>query len=362
VVTSDRVTEFWIFFAGQSLTGVVMPFIGLNVVTLFAVNWFGEKERTLAGTIAVLANIVGPSLAFGIAPAVVTHGSEIPTFLLAQAGICTACAFGIIFVYVERPPSPPSSTAEDDAALAAASGGNFKQFVADLRVRPIFIDFIRLSALSRCLSLQECFRQKWFIVLLIGYGLGYGSLQSFITLINQISIPEGYTSDQAGFFGVAVVLASIVGALAVGAILDKTRKYVFVIRVVGVAALISFTALTFLLRPERFGLIIGICCILGASAVALVPACLEAAVEVTFPVAEATPTGLLSTHARLTFLCRVLIAFIICRHDWHCSICGRNCYHEQAARSRGTVQNGERHVFQFGTFCCWRRFLARFQW
>lgn len=119
-------------------------------------------------------------------------------------------------------------------------------------------------------------------------------MQSFITLLNQISIPEGYSSDQAGFFGVAIVLSSIVGALSVGAILDKTRRYVFVIRVVGVVSAITFTALTFLLRPDRFGLIVGICCVLGASAVALVPACLEASVEVTFPVAEATPTGLLS--------------------------------------------------------------------
>lgn len=274
VVTDDHLVEFWIFFSGQSLLGVVMPFIGLNVVTLFSVNWFGQNERTLAGTIAVLANIVGPSLAFGIAPAVVTNGSEIPIFMLAQAGVTTASCFLLLFIFQERPPSPPSSAAEDDTALALTNSSSISQFLHDLK---------------------DCFREKWFIVLLIGYGLGYGALQSFITLLNQISIPEGYTSDQAGIFGVAIVLASIFGALLVGGILDKTRRYAFVIRVVGVVALASFICLTFLLRPGRYGLIIGICCVLGASAVAIVPACLEAAVEVTYPVPEATPTGLLST-------------------------------------------------------------------
>lgn len=116
-----------------------MPFIGLNVVTLFAVNWFGEKERTLASTIAVLANIVGPSLAFGIAPAVVTSGNQIPNFMLVQAGVCTACSFAVIFIFIERPPSPPSSTAADDAAISAATGGSIKQFASDLKVRRYFL-------------------------------------------------------------------------------------------------------------------------------------------------------------------------------------------------------------------------------
>jgi hypothetical protein len=84
-MTPERLYQFWILFGGQVMLGVALPFVGLNVVTVLATNWFSESERTIGGTIAMLANILGPAVAFGVCPAIVKSGPDIQTLLLAEA-------------------------------------------------------------------------------------------------------------------------------------------------------------------------------------------------------------------------------------------------------------------------------------
>jgi len=51
--------RFWVAFGGQILIGMAQPFMGMNCITLLAANWFGEKERTIAVSIAGLFNVIG---------------------------------------------------------------------------------------------------------------------------------------------------------------------------------------------------------------------------------------------------------------------------------------------------------------
>jgi hypothetical protein len=92
----------------------------------------------------------------------------------------------VIVAFRAKPPTPPSSAASVDAKHEAKEkkltfGASIKQFFTEL---------------------FQCFKEVYFIILLLGYGLGYGAIQSLLTLINQITIPEGYNTDQAGWFGV----------------------------------------------------------------------------------------------------------------------------------------------------------------
>jgi MFS family permease len=265
-MTPERIYQFWILFGGQCMLGIALPFVGLNVVTVLATNWFSENERTIGGTIAMLANILGPAVAFGVCPAIVKTGTDIQTLLLAEAiAITVVCpyhmwraarnflpncfisAFLVIIAFRAKPPTPPSSAAvvedkHDTAEKKLSFIGGVKIFFVDL---------------------FACFKELHFVILLVGYGLGFGAIQSLMTLINQISIPEGYDTDQAGLFGVALVVASIFGALIAGGILDKTRRYVMVLRIVLVGALGCAAWLTFDLRPNRFPVLMACCALLG---------------------------------------------------------------------------------------------------
>lgn len=219
-VSSDRSVQFWVFFVGQALLGLVTPFIGLNVITTVTALWFGTDERAIAATVAIVANIVAPALAFGVAPAVVTDGSYIGLYLLGEAAFGSAASFGILFIFVEKPPSPPSSTAETSDGHNSHKSDEEKTFIGTLK------QFGR--------DMKKCMTSIWFVVLLVGYAFGSGSVGALVALINQVSIPEGYSGTEAGLFGVAIVASSIVGALAAGFYLDRARRYILVLRSFGV--------------------------------------------------------------------------------------------------------------------------------
>jgi MFS transporter, FLVCR family, MFS-domain-containing protein 7 len=218
-VSQDRTVQFWVFFVGQALLGLVTPFIGLNVITTVTSLWFGTSERAIAATVAIVANIVAPALAFGIAPAVVVTGSYISIYLLGEAAFGSAAAFGILFIFVEKPPTPPSSTAETSDGHKANKTDEEKSFWGTLK------QYGR--------DMKTIITSFWFVVLLTGYAFGSGAVGALVALINQVSTPEGYSGTEAGLFGVAIVASSIFGALAAGFFLDRTRRYILVLRSFG---------------------------------------------------------------------------------------------------------------------------------
>src|SRR5687768_117744 len=89
----------WIIFVGQCITAIARPFIG-NASTLFASNWFGEKERATATSVGSFFSVLGSAAIFGIAPWLVSANSEIGMAVLLGVEATIAGVLLVVFVAV----------------------------------------------------------------------------------------------------------------------------------------------------------------------------------------------------------------------------------------------------------------------
>jgi hypothetical protein len=113
--------------------------------------------------------VVGAGLIYGVGPAVVSAGSDIPPLMLGQAIASTVLAALTALVFRGRPPVPPTPS----AATVAASETQHTGFLS--HVKAVFMD-------------------RNFVVLFWTFGLGFGVFTGFSGLINQIVLPLGYTN------------------------------------------------------------------------------------------------------------------------------------------------------------------------
>jgi hypothetical protein len=137
-------------------------------------------------------------------------------------------------------------------------------------------------------EIKSCFRQRSFVTLLAVLGVGYGMFVGLWSTMQELVI----STPLAAWIGISFVGGGIVGAALAGFIIDKWRIYQSVLSVGSAGALASMVLFFFGL-PSNESWLIGSAVAAGFFIIALLPVSFEAAVEVTFPVNEATSAGLL---------------------------------------------------------------------
>eukprot|EP01116_Phalansterium_solitarium_P011582 TRINITY_DN27303_c0_g1_i1.p1 TRINITY_DN27303_c0_g1~~TRINITY_DN27303_c0_g1_i1.p1 ORF type:complete len:455 (-),score=90.73 TRINITY_DN27303_c0_g1_i1:103-1275(-) len=259
---------FWLVFVGSALVSIANPPLLIGGPKL-AANWFGEKERTVATSIAALSNLLGMAASYGMSVGIVKEGKDFAWLYLWQAIIATGCSALGFFLFREKPAQPPSASCDVEK-------NNFKD------------------------SFKKAVRNRPFVVLVFSFGFGYGIFTGLFTVMDQLVGPQGYGEIDAGLFGIIMICSGVAGAGVAGAFLDTTRRYKTAILTlyfgtgIGLALFYSSlfpTVLKFV--PQTRGMIMGSATILGFFAIALMPACMEAGVEVTYPMPEATVTAML---------------------------------------------------------------------
>mmetsp|Transcript_28707 Transcript_28707/g.61998 ORF Transcript_28707/g.61998 Transcript_28707/m.61998 type:complete len:287 (+) Transcript_28707:318-1178(+) len=149
-----------------------------------------------------------------------------------------------------------------------------------------------------------------FVLLMVAFGLGYGAVNAFTTLINQILLPIGYSDDEIGYIGAAMGLG-IIGSLVVGAIMDATKRFVLILKVCGVTAAVFLGVFVVVLYATSKTPAVLAALVLGAFAFAsvpLVPLCIEVGVETLYPLPESVPTSFLWLSGNLLGLIQVVSA------------------------------------------------------
>jgi FLVCR family MFS transporter 7 len=96
------------------------------------------------------------------------------------------------------PPTPPSPSA------AANSRNEKRPYLADLKL---------------------LVTNKYYLMLLFCFAIFVGIFNAMSTLLNQIVTPYGYSDDQAGYMGVAMILGGLIGAIAMAIFVDKTKLH-----------------------------------------------------------------------------------------------------------------------------------------
>ncbi|KAL6408460.1 major facilitator superfamily transporter [Ilyonectria robusta] len=129
----------------------------------------------------------------------------------------------------------------------------------------------------------------WLV--LIPFVIYVGCFNSISTLLNQIMEPYGFSDDQAGIGGAAMIIVGLVASAISSPILGRTKAFVLAIRLIFPIAGICY--LVFIWMPET-GSVVGpyiVLSILGAASFSLLPVALELLIELSHPLSpEVTST------------------------------------------------------------------------
>ncbi|KAG0271794.1 hypothetical protein BGZ95_000350 [Linnemannia exigua] len=266
---------------GQVIAAGAQPFF-LSLPPKFAAVWFSDQGRTTATMIGSVSNALAAALAQLIIP-IVTNNEDPSTMshtTLFTAILAIVALIPALFV-ADRPPTPPSPSAAE--ALQDTAEEPFK------------------------ISLKKVGTNKQFLLLMIIFGSLVGVFNTVTSLIATFTKPYGYENTQAGYFGAAMVIAGLIGAGISGPVIDKTKQYKSLSKTCIPLATAFLIALIFVVRRDCLAGIMAVMVFIGLCAFAVLPAALELAVEITYPVTPASSASILWAFGQL---CAIIMLFV----------------------------------------------------
>eukprot|EP00111_Clytia_hemisphaerica_P022741 TCONS_00066934-protein len=254
--------RFTIVLVAQILSACVQPFV-LSMPTKIAALWFGDHERTIANTIATMANPLGVLVANGIAAGIVSKEDDIGLLLIVTGAPAVITALLAIFgIWSSKPPTPPSPSA---------------------LIEPV----------SFFVGIKTILKQKKFMLLALTSGMGIAAFSSISTIVQQLICPQGYSDTTAGILGALVIVGGFVGAGLSGYYVDNTRKYIDISKILGI--LFGFSGSLCLIAVNLRDMVAFnyiAFTLYGLTGLGVLPVFLELGVECTYPVDEATSSGI----------------------------------------------------------------------
>ncbi|XP_074131009.1 solute carrier family 49 member A3 isoform X1 [Sminthopsis crassicaudata] len=255
---------FTYFMIGQSFCAVAQVLVIFSPAKLAAL-WFPEHQRATANMIATMSNPLGVLLANMGSPALVKKEEDIPLML----GVCIipaaiACFLSSAFIWESVPPTPPS---------AGAATSTSEPFLSGMWI---------------------LLRNKAYVILALCFGGGIGAFSAFSALLEQILCVKGYSNEFSGLCGALFIMFGIIGALALGLYVDKTKQFIETTKVgfcLTTLAAIAF-ALVSQIQDQKVWVAV-VCSLFGFFGFSICPISFELAVECSYPVGEATSTGLI---------------------------------------------------------------------
>lgn len=233
------------------------PFV-LNSVTKVGARWFPLSERATQAGISVLAQFVGIIFAMAATPFILKkYGME--NMLLFYGVIALLGSALFLLFNKERPPTPPCPDGRDER--------------------------IPFSA-----GLRHIFKQRDMMILLIIFFSVLGIFNAVTTWIEQIIRPRGFSIEQAGIIGAAMMLGGIFGAAIIPLLSDKLQKRkLFIV----ITMLFSIPGLVGLSFAANYSCLMLSSVVLGFFLLAGGPMGFQYSAEICYPAPEATSQGLL---------------------------------------------------------------------
>lgn len=145
---------------------------------------------------------------------------------------------------------------------------------------------------------KKIMKDKNFIKLIVTFGILFGTINTYGTIIGIITNKFGYSDDNASLFGAVFIIGGLIGCAILGAFVEVTRKYKTAMIMIGVIAVLAPLGLMgTLFTGEVWPVCIG-AFVLGFD-LAILPVGIDFGVEITYPIAEPISTGLLMSFAQL---------------------------------------------------------------
>jgi cyanate permease len=249
--------NYTIVLIATVMLSIAQPFI-INAITTMSARWFPVHERATATGIAMLAQFIGIMGGMAVSP-ILAASLGIKT-MLTWYGVLAFASFIIFFLLYREKPSTPPSASEKEERFKMREG------------------------------LKLVFKTREGIFLLVIFTFGLATFNTVSTWIEQIIIPRGFNSIQAGTLGGIMMVTGIVGCIVLPLLSDKTRRrkpYLLIGVAMIVPGLLGFTFV------QTFTLLLLSGAILGFFQLGLAPIIMEVASDVCKPAPEATSQGVL---------------------------------------------------------------------
>jgi len=262
-------TIYVLVLCGQLLVGLAQPFV-MAAAAQLSNECFGPTERGLATSIAILAQVIGQALVFLLGPAV--------GFYPLVLGELVACGLHLPLLWLWL-----LCGAKDHAAAPSTEASS-------PRSRPRGWASAARDATLPCNALWT---HPAFVVLALSSGVCIGLFWSLALVFVELLGPLGYSETQAGYATFAFLLAGGVSLVGIGIVLDRTHAYRSATLGCIYVACVCSLALALVIEPGDVvspGLLAA-CAVLGMALTALQAVALETAAEVTYPMPEATSSG-----------------------------------------------------------------------
>ncbi|KAI0112481.1 major facilitator superfamily domain-containing protein [Nemania sp. FL0031] len=248
---------FGVVMFGQILIGLAQPFV-LSAPTRYSDLWFTNRGRVAATALPSLANPFGAALGQLVVPFLATGPGDVSNAVIYITIFSVVLALPSFFI----PASPPTP--------AGPSGDTPK---ASLR-----------SSLHLLKSVE-----LWLI--LIPYAIYVGFFNSISSLLNQILVPYGFSSDDAGIAGAVLIVVGLVASAITSPIIDRTKAFLPAIKIAVPIIGLSYLAFIFVPPTRQLAGPYVVLAILGAASFSLVPVALELLCELGHPMSpEITAT------------------------------------------------------------------------
>jgi cyanate permease len=139
-------------------------------------------------------------------------------------------------------------------------------------------------------GLRHILRQRQMLLLAVLFFIGLGIFNAVTTWIEQILAPRGFSEEQAGMAGAAMILGGILGASILPPLSDRMRK-----RVPFLTAAIFFTipGLAGLAFATNYTVLLCSSFVLGFSSMSAGPIGFQYGAELSHPAPESTSQGIL---------------------------------------------------------------------
>ncbi|KXS22519.1 MFS general substrate transporter [Gonapodya prolifera JEL478] len=257
----SRSTSYILAVTGQVFTCFSQPFT-LNASTKLAAEWFGERERATANTLAQLGNPIGLAIIYLVAPVIVGDSHDGVSTLNMVVFIVCACCSALSLLMRDKPPTPPSLS-------SAKPKENFLEGVKD------------------------CARNPQFGVLLFSFSLIVACFTALQTYLADLLVPYGFDEGESGTVGAIFIGCGIVAAIVNGVIMDRTQKHKTSLKILSFIGLAGVVIFTIGVPMGSRELAYTGAAVYGAGGFPCMPLMMELGAECTFPVGEATSTNVL---------------------------------------------------------------------
>ena len=132
-----------------------------------------------------------------------------------------------------------------------------------------------------------------FLLQTIAMAIPVGACTSIPILMSNLFDPFGYTTAEIAFLGLQLLLAGVVGAIAIGIMVDKTQKYKLIMQLIlAISATVILVCIGYLtFDSENKTMFTAMMILFGFVFIGYFPMCLSFGAELTSPLQPALVNG-----------------------------------------------------------------------